>query len=310
MTRLAYIGNFGVSHSTETHYARAFEANGCEVERWQEDRPEDWGGIHGDLDFLLYTRTWDTPDAGAMVRSVRSFGIPTVAVHLDIWRGLDRQHQLTEQSMFECDHVFTADGDNDETWERLGVNHHWLRPGVVEDECKILPPEPTIEGRWDVAFVGSYNYHPEWPTRPAVIDHLREWYGERFVHVGGDGEYPGTGHALRGDDLNRFYSSVPVVVGDSCFAHLGSRYWSDRAYEAPGRGAFQIFPRIQALWDELGGYPHYAVGDWDDLHRAVDYWLDRPEARESSRRWTHSVVASRCTYTQRAAEILDVIGVR
>ena len=56
---------------------------------------------------------------------------------------------------------------------------------------------------------------------------------------------------MRGADLNDLYASVKIAVGDSCYADRSTRYFSDRAFEAPGRGAFSLFPRIPALTDML-----------------------------------------------------------
>ena len=56
---VAYVGNFGPEHSTESHVGKALEANGHVVVRHQEDRV-DWDRLAGqvaDQDFLLWTHT-------------------------------------------------------------------------------------------------------------------------------------------------------------------------------------------------------------------------------------------------------------
>jgi hypothetical protein len=311
--KVAYIGNFKPDHSTENHYARAFEANGCRVFRLQEDefKPDDARALHRQdgLSLLLYTRTWDLPMAEMwhLYRDLEADGVLTAAVHLDIWRGLDREHELVTQSMFRVGDFFSVDGDAGDVYGRAGINWHWCPPGVVADECYDAEPLPRDECPWDVAFVGSRGYHVEWPHRPELIDRLRAWYGDRFVHVGGDGDVPTT----RGHDLNRFYATVPVIVGDSLGAHAGTSYWSDRFTETYGRGGFLIFPYIGALERLIGtSYPSWTIGFWEELKRLIDVHLADPETRQAVRRRVAYAVRTEHTYTQRAAAILERLGLR
>lgn len=314
--RIAYLGTFGAAHSTENHYARSFEALGHEVVRLQENHPE-WWPTHEPPDLLLYTRVYDHPDAGRLVRDAKERGIHTAAVHLDIFRGLDREHQVASQAMFQVDDLFTADGDATEWYAERGIRHHWLRAGVLASEAYDAPPSEDWAGKWDVAFVGSApsnqaggNYHPEWPHRYELVQHLRQWYGPRFVHVGNGGDIGNNYDRpnVRGHDLNMLYGSVPVIVGDTLGAHAGSRYWSDRAYETWGRGGFLVHPRIDALSQELGGPPMWEVGDWQGLRQEVDHWLSVPEERAVVRMVMARIVRNHCTYTNRAASLLETLG--
>lgn len=338
---VAYIGNFGPDHSTENHYARSFEAIGCTVVRIQENAeatPFDaiaqaLEQVGRGVDLLLYTRTWglDQDRFQHLLAAAKAHGVRAAAVHLDRWQGLDREHEVTGQVMFRMEHVFTADGDAEETfWSERDVNHHWLSAGVLRDECVEADPFDRSEYPWDIAFVGSRTYHHEWPVRPALIDWLAETYGDRFVHVGGDGQIPGEGRALRGGDLNRLYATVPVIVGDSCYARPGAHYWSDRFYETYGRGGYLIFPRIDLLRDEVGDYPSWSLDcpvieepgrrfvldepSWQrslaSLRIAIDLALsDRPR-READRQRLHALVRNGCSYEDRAQTILETIGLR
>lgn len=348
--RVAYIGNFGPDHSTENHYARSFEAIGCTVVRIQENAeatPFDaiaqaLEQIGKGVDLLLYTRTWGLDEARFqhLLAAAKVHGVTTAAVHLDRWQGLDREHEVTGQVMFRMEHVFTADGDAEETfWSERDVNHHWLSAGVLRDECVEADPFDRSGYPWDVAFVGSRIYHHEWPVRPALIDWLATTYGERFVHVGGDGQIPGGGRALRGGDLNRLYATIPVIVGDSCYARPNAHYWSDRFYETYGRGGFLIFPAIDALEDEIasidgdgnhGFYPSWRLDSpvieepgrqfvLDDerwqaalvtLKATIDVALAEPEWREGQRSRLHRLVRDHCSYEARARTILETVGLR
>lgn len=320
MTRMAFIGNFQPGQieplpwSTESHYARSFEKLGVAVLPVQENDPAGALDVvrahHAEypIDVLMYVRTWglDMARSWRLFRDLEADGVKTAAVHLDTWNGLDREAEVVTQSMFRVADFFTVDGDAALLWDRAGVRWHHLHAGVVEDEAFDAEPFGRGECPWDVAFVGSRGYHQEWPHRPELVDWLRARYGERFVHVG-DGDLP----TMRGvERLNRFYRSVPVVVGDSLGANRESLYWSDRFYETYGRGGTLVFPRIRALVEEVGPYPAWDVGDWDELARVVDDLLENPTKRETWRREIAGTVRARCTYTQRAETILTTLGLR
>lgn len=321
--RVVYVGNFQPEHSTENHYAASFELAGHEVLRLQEPASPAHSlrfsgrvfseAVDADADLVLYTRTW-----GGLSRVVGSKlwdslehrGIRTAAVHLDRWQGLHREHEVDTQAMFTMGTVFTADGDAQQMYEAAGVNHRWLPPGVFAPEAVDLDPDAEWS-RYAVAFVGSAptgqggNYHDEWPHRRELVEHLRAWYGPEFVHVGNGGDVP----VLRGDALNRFYATVPVIVGDSCLVRADGRYWSDRVPETWGRGGFLVHPYVDALVDHLDGdYPAWDVGDWRGLHEEVDGWLADPEYRALMRQRIAGVVRERHTYTQRVGELLHAVG--
>lgn len=309
-----YVGNFGVDFTTETHYARGFEANDCKVTRAQEptteqdqyawlDHLRDEVGKH---DLLLYTRTWSLPDDAVEVfREFERAGAVTAAVHLDLFFGLNRERELREQPMFQMQHVFTADGDHQARFEAEGINHHWLKAGVVEDECYL--GEPRGEFDCDITFVGSGGgYHDEWPHRQQLLTFLRDTYGDRFQKWGGP-----EARTIRGRDLNDLYASAKIVVGDTLALHRNrSNYWSDRVYETLGRGGFVIMPRIGAMVREIPNLPTYEFFDFGELKMHVDYWLDHPEGRLALRDQLHEHVKTHCTYTNRAAEILRVTGLQ
>lgn len=306
--KIVYVGNHSVEHTTERSYSRAFEALGHEVVPFQENDASGWPHQDGFPDLLLWTHThgWSPGAWGlAQIAALRAEGVPTAALHLDRWWGLRRERDVATEPMFQLDHVFTADGDYTRRFIDAGVNHHWLRAGVPEDGCYIAEPD---RHRWPylVAFAGSAGnfYHQEWPHRNELVERLRGWYGAKFAHVGHGGTEP----VQRRHDLNVLYASVPIVLGDSCQLHERTRYWSDRPYETWGRGGFLIFPHVRALVDEVGPYSSWPIGDWDALHATIDNALEDPAARRSERDRLHRVVRDRCTYRQRAEELLHTLG--
>lgn len=329
--RVLYIGNFGPAHSTETHVARSFAALGWNVVKVQEDRliesPDMQALVSatvagGGVDLVAHTRTWGLPEAWAceLWRDCAGERIPTMAYHLDRYFGLEasrREDVVATDPMFRMAYVFTADGDHQGDFERYGVHHRWLRPGVVADEC--YDAEPSRKWRHTrVAFVGSAptrrggNYHHEWTHRAELVEHLEAWYGDAFAHVGNGGGFD----TLRGAPLNEFYASVPVIVGDSCLYNppggdaAAAHYWSDRIPETWGRGGFLIHPHVQAAADEIGVFPSWPLGDWTELRATIDRYLERPDIRDEKRMQLAGVVRSRCTYTHRVAEALAYIAWR
>lgn len=304
---IAVLGNHGPDHATEVHVAKTLRAMGHEVAQIQEDtlEPLTIEALALGAELLVYIRCWGWEpklDVDAL-RRIEERGTRTLGFHLDRFAGLARAGIVDTDPMFRCEWVMTADGDFD--WPAHDVNHHWLRPGVYEPECYDAEPDPEAHAGVEVAFVGSWrSYHPEWPHRSQLVARLHEWYGERFA------TYPAFGEpAVRGDELNRLYATVPVVVGDCAFARLDARYWSDRYAETWGRGGFLIFPKISALTVDGGvTYPCWNVGDWDGLHRTIDYYLERPEDRARIRAMIAPRVRERMTYTARLTEALEVMG--
>ncbi len=311
MSTILQVGNFSVSHCSEVHWARTLTDMGHTVVTVQENEADyddvmDAGSV---VDLIIVTRCWGWGPAEWLAPLIQEAGdrnIPTAGLHLDRMWGLERGgYRTLEDPMWTCDYVFTPDGDNDRLFRDAGINHRFLPPGVLKDECYLAEPKPD-EWPFDIAFVGSRGYHPEWDHRHQLIDFLRGRYGERFIHVGPDGQRLTT----RGHDLNVLYASVKVIVGDSCFANKDGRYWSDRFPETYGRGGFLIFPRIDALRDYFAPYPMWDVGDWDGLERTINIWLACDQRdRDDFRANAHDLTRESHTYTNRMAELLDVVGV-
>lgn len=314
MSRIGYLGNFGVSYSTESHVALSLEDLGHEVIRLQEGevRATDVPDLARGCDLFLWTQTYGfavtggtKEDRWAMLAGLS--GIPTVGFHLDLWWGLKRQVQIAEREpFFHVDTLYTSDGGHDAEWAAAGVNHYWSPPAVYGGECYLADPHPAY--RSDVAFVGSwkgYNHEEHWPARRAMLAAVKRRYRGQFAM------HP-RGPAVRGADLNRLFASVKVVVGDSCLAGQISRYVSDRVFETIGRGGVLVHPRVEGVTD--GGLltegEHllcFDAGDHDEMLHQIDYLLTHDEEREAIR-WTGMQhVKAHHTYAHRMQRVLSEV---
>lgn len=300
---ILYIGNFVPPFSTENDYKKSFEALGWSVKPVQENKMdekvvEEIIATAHNYDFILYTRTWARTDIlwRKIMKGVKG-RTPTVSVHLDLYFGLQRGDMLNEDGFFWSDYVFSADGGNQERFEKLGINHFFLPPAILKESCYL--GEFNKEYDYDVVFVGNFNYHREWAYRPYLINWLKNAYGGRFKLFGSNGE------VVRGKALNDLYATARVVVGDSTFS---PNYWSDRVPETLGRGGFLIHPRVPEMEKCFTPYQHfipYYVGEMETLKEIVDWYLAHPKERDAIRLAGQAHVRDNHTYENRAAEILE-----
>lgn len=310
--KIAFVGNFSVPYCSEVHYARTFEKLGHEVIKIQENNT-DTSYVYkmakeADLFFWVHTHGWRIPGELTMrevMNRLNQRGIPTVGYHLDLYMGLKRWKEYENDDYFKVQHFFTVDklmadwlNQNTET------KGHFMPAGVLEDECYL--------GDWkqrfahDVIFVGSRNYHEEWPYRPKLVDWLKKTYGDRFGHYGGDGL-----GVVRGADLNNLYASAKVVVGDTlCIGFDYPEYLSDRIFETTGRGGFIIHPYIHGIAQhfKLGQeIQTYIYDDFEELKKTIDFYIEHDEQREKIRLAGHERTKRDHTYTTRLSDILAIL---
>jgi hypothetical protein len=304
-----YVGNFGPSHSTETHVGQALEANGVKVTRHQENEV-DWATLHRKVaraDFVLWTSTHDYAPPATYPHQLEFLSKvkpPVVGYHLDIWWDLKREPRVFEAPFFRSTMVVTADGGHPDRWATAGVNHRYMPPGVSEFECGGGTARPEFSA--PLAFVGSWQggYHPEHDHRRQLVKHLQR-RGCAF--------WPRQGKpAVRGEALRDLYASTTVNVGDSCFAGRIANYFSDRVPECVGRGGFLLHPHVDGVTDGTlytdGEHLRcWQVGDWGELDRLIDHYTAHPdEARAVAEKGRAHVLANH-TYTVRMRELLDLL---
>jgi hypothetical protein len=318
LAKIAFLGNFQVDYSSETHHVKSLESLGHTVIKLQE-RQATAQEIYReaskcDLFIWVHTHGWKTPGNTGMdvvLAKLNRQGIPTMTYHLDLWFGLRRQQDLEKDNFYKTiGHFFTVDKLMADWFnENTEVKGHFIPAGVYDKECYIHKDYDPNRFDYDVIFVGSKGYHPEYPYRPQLIDYLRETYGKRFLHVGGDGD---TG-TIRGDKLNKIYARSKIAIGDSLNIDFKYPYYtSDRLFESTGRGGFTIYPAIKGLEelfskDEIIFYEH---GNLNDLKNKIDYYLSHDKEREEFRIRGHNKTKSVHTYVHRWQQILNELGVK
>jgi hypothetical protein len=317
--KVAYVGNFEPAHSTESHVARAFEANGHEVVRLQEQSfGWDPGAVPGDAAFVLWTHTHGlAPERThrAQDRFLSALDVPSVSLHLDRYWDLYRESQIAgprQEPFFRTALMCSADGGNDDRWAAAGVDHVWMPPGVSEPECEPGTFRPEMAS--DVAFVGTWppGYHTESTHRPQLVSALRGYYGERCRF------WPALGEpAVRNEALRDLYASVKVLVGDSCFSGdpRGHRYLSDRVPETIGRGGLLVHPHTPGVTDGTlyTAGEHllcWEVGDWDGLWSTIDAALADDEERARIAKAGREHVLTHHTYERRMVQLVSLLAER
>lgn len=308
---IAVCGNHQVVYCTESELVWTLRQMGHAVLPLQENQTPThvmWAACASQkvqLFVYVHTHGWKTPGQlsfDQLLYRLREHGIKTASFHLDRYWGLrhhdQREARIGQHPFWKTDTVFTADGGHQSEFAARGVNHQWLPPGVAARHCwrgKVRP-----EFAYDVVFVGSRKYHPEYPFRTTLVDWLQRIYGTRFRRFNGD-----VGGVIREARLNDLYASAKVVVGDSCFA--GSPYyWSDRVPETLGRGGFLIHPTTPGL--AIDGLVGFRPGKLAELRQQIEHYLAHAEERHACSEKAMRAILSEHTYTHRMQTLLTAMG--
>lgn len=303
--KIAFIGNFQVYFTTEQDRAWSLRKLGHEVIELQENltKAEDILSLIGKVDLLLYSHTheesWKIPGLIEVFKKFKEAHIPTISIHLDRFAWLKRVEDVGKEATWFTEHQFMADASPEavELYEKFNLNWHYLKPGVVERDCYI--DNNYADFKYDVVFIGSQGYHPEYPFRWDLVEFLGKTYGDSFGHYGNDGL-----GVARGESLNRLCAVSRIVVGDSCFGGRPN-YVSDRYYEIRGRGGFLMHPKVEGV--DHDGVGFYKAEDLGDLKEKIDFYLKNPDVREEMRLVGFNKVIQSETYTDRMQEMLKVI---
>lgn len=257
-------------------------------------------------DLFLWTRTWPGYVTHDALKEIQNLNIPTASYHLDLYVPISRHKQMADDPFWKTDHVFTPDGDpgSAEVFKQMGINHHWLKPGVFKLECREGARRSDYQA--DIVFIGTaYNYHEEWPYRTQLVEWLKATYGAWFKHYGQ------FGRSVRNQELNDVLASTKIIIGDSlCPGFTHENYWSDRVYETTGRGGFIIHPRIKGLETEFREHEEiafYNYGDFEHLKELIDWYREHDDYREAVRKKGMARTIAGHTYHDRMKELLSCI---
>lgn len=297
-TSIAFLGNFEAAESTENMILWALQQGlHNNVHTLQENKVglRDIELASQNADVFIWVRTpgWLQIENKKMFDFLMGLNIPSVSVHLDKFWGIpEREDLIGKLAFWQCDFVFTADGSRQDDFKHRGVNHHWMKPAV--SEVYIHPGTMRDQYRCDVGFVGSREYHGEYPFRAELIDFLERTYGNRFKIITG---------GVRGHELNDVYASMKVVVGDCIFAGTPN-YWSDRVPETIGRHGFLLHPEVEGLDLPI---PTFPPGDLKALKEQIDLWLYNEGARREVIEAGVQQIREKHTWTVRMKEILETV---
>ncbi len=309
--KIIYVGNFTQTHCTEVHISATLRDMGHEVTQVQES-PESKGSLiqlAKGHDLFLFTRTWNNLVTLDHLRELKNLGIPTVSYHLDLYVGLQRESGLDNDPFWKTEFVFSPDGNpvSQKVFDKKGINHFYLKPGVFKDECLTLSQNSDKSLTGDVIFVGGgaeYG-HKEWPYRHQLVKWLEKTYPQGYKKFG----HPQ--RTVRNLELNQLYSNSKIVIGDTLslgFDH--PNYWSDRVYETIGRGGFMIHPYIQGMEEEFTDgkdIVFYEYNNWGQLKEKIDYYLSHPEEREEIQKAGQKLIKGKATYHNRLEQMLNII---
>jgi hypothetical protein len=327
--RIAVIGNFNWPWTTANDLTDTLQRMGIIAEGVNESDDDAWNCLLGRIkgegrpDAVIWNRTpAHTAKIGLTLQATLLYqaekaGIPTIAYHLDRWWGLKREYELRTEPFFRCNYVFTADGHDQDRWERLGINHFWLPPAIAPRHAFQAVSEPRYRAK--VAFIGTqYGYHPEWKHRDELVRWLKRYYGKDILFI------PNRSMgSIRGTKLNSVIASVKVVVGDSCLAPVDdmpyARYCSDRLFEVPGRGGFLMHPLVASVVEpssrgslmveqvHVGGFE---LGDFQGMKRTIDHYAAHDDERKAIATQGYEHVLENHTYINRLDYVLRETGLR
>jgi hypothetical protein len=319
MARIALLGNFRVSYTSESDYKWTLEKLGHTVFPLQETEATGEKVLETALKcgalFWVKTHGWNTP--GMPMREVlaklKEAGIPSFGYHLDLWLGIEREKDLKDNDYWNLEYFFSVDKEMaDYLTANTQVKGYYLQAGVVEKHCFLGTKK--AKHLHDVVFTGSYEYHKEHPYRKELIDFLHKTFSARFRRYGHPAVDQPNAYYIMGTALNDLYASTKVVVGDTlCPNFTKPYYFSNRSFEVTGKGGFLIHPYIVGLEDcfELGKeIVTYKYGDFEELKEKIDYYLTHPEEREEIRLAGHRRTKRFHTFTNRLQTMLAVIGAK
>jgi len=188
-------------------------------------------------------------------------GIPTISWSFDLYRG----RLGYNHPQLKADIVITTDPDD-------------IFPTLLQAVHKPEKIEILGEKIYDLIFVGSLYYK----SRRELITRTK---AKVFRNV-------------RGLALNKLFGQSKIVLGDT---YPASGCWSNRIYEAMGRGGFIIHRKVKGLYDYV---PQFEVGKEKEM---ITYYLEHEDEREELRK----IQFKNCpTYDDRVSELIKICKIK
>ena len=300
--KIAFIGKFDNLYDEEAK-ARSLEDNGFNVFRFDERTFERSAlsnkKILFDLspNYVFFTKL-RIPSASVLIDECKKRDIKTVCWVPDLYFGIEREKEIPCNPIFKSDFIFTPDGGNQERFESLGINHHCVRQGISSQYiCDFI----NEEKKYDIVFIGTLQ-KCHGPRRAKLLKFLEETYGDRFFWFGkaGDNQY-------RGEKLKQIYQNSKIVIGDCVPSDF---YWSNRVYEAAGRGSFLLHPYIEGLereFEDEKNIVFFELDNFIDLKEKIDFYLQHPEKRKQISKNAFKKVKENYLIDNRTRQIMEII---
>jgi spore maturation protein CgeB len=207
------------------------------------------------------------------------------------------------------DHFFTIQKDH--FWEQLkemgNNNYYYLPPGF---DASLNCPLPGGKPKITVSFVGAPYidrvHFFEKLHRPDFQIYGEEWckYPNPAVKIGN--------RRLSEKEAREIYQRTLININlhsHSVPCWPDGDFVNPRTFELAGLGAFQLTDMRKLLTlhfdpaDEV-----VALRSWQDLERAIDYYLEHEAEREAIARRARGRVLKEHTYKHRAQEIVSILS--
>ena len=308
---LVMIGNFAPT-STETQLAEAFQKINISLTTFQIGKYTSSEMLKNVSDVkpfvVMVIRTQGKPllkaekDDETFMQLLKDHDIMTIHYQLDLFIGIERELTLKDPC-FNVTYMCSADGNlktSRAMKEKYGIEHIYCKPGIASE---FVYQAPSVSKDIDVLFIGTdSNYLKDWPYRQSLHEFLKKTYRDTYTLIE---------QGVRGHELNTLISRAKVIIGDTfCPDFKCDHYWSDRVYEILGRGGFMIHPYIAGMEEEFVDNKHlvyYKYGNFKDLQHKIDFYLKRPELRDSIQRLAVNYIRNACTYEYRMKSLLSFL---
>lgn len=299
MTKILYIARHSSGHNDdEGAVTYALGQLGHEVKCLQEDQGHLAERMSRDSDIVLFNKWSDTATL-TRIHCPAVFWFWDLVDHpadVSLQRRCEQRKNWMVDTIPLVDIGFLSDGDwvkNCAKFLQLG-KLVWLPQGADERFCGFGQAVPK---KHDILFIGSSNGGIK---RQSFVLEMREKYGSRFAHVS---------KGCHGIDLRNLIASSKIVVAPD--GPVSDNYWSNRIFITLGFGGFLLHPQLSGLWKFYKtGTDFIEYDSRPQLHRLIEYYLERPDYRDSVSANGLKKTLEDNTYRHRCEKMMAVVKER